>query len=999
MSQNPSARTIRESLLGVSRTATVDPVAVEALRADIIARVEEMRRAIDRAFEFSAKGLVSEAASVVTDFPDLAQEADALVELANNDPQVSASWNVVVGSAMRGDQLPRREEIDRLAGIAMRADELRPQLDALRLSAMRREPLLARMRILRKLRAEDSRNRMWLDQIEALENEWLRSMAELRNRAATREELDEALVALETHEWVASVPRGLRDELFAKVKPLRAVEAGARYQQLAEEIHAAASRMDRGDILRLEGEWAAVHQETGRMPSEELTQLVAPAFAWLTRVEQEEAEQRAFEGEVERLEVLLNERRGVAEIEAQVAALRDVGRAAPDGLIERALQFVDAERERVRRRHRLVLAGSVLGAFVLVVVGAIALSLHAAQREREALVKSLRDAVAAKDAARLRPLVEEIRASVGEPGTELSSALVEADAVLAARANRTTEIQTLVANAERELTANPSRTRLAALKQALAAALADAEDAEKPAVQRVDAQRAAALDALDAAATELTTKMLAEVDRALLTWPLPDAWRDAEILDASRWTNYIAALETMQRQLDEATSRADGHEASVSRVDIKRNAVGQRMTEAKSRSDALRVAERDLSEDKLLAPVTSEKQFIERVESALKSHGPVLVRRAQLNAFEQALACQDAYRAMDAWRVDVRPKLAAALGPTLSDRPSPEVAARAVGEIRTFVAANPAAPMRETLTRLADALDPNAGALLWSPQRVEVALATEHLAGIEEVPVKGDRRFYRRPPTAPGAPAAQKDAVKRALKDISDLSLDPEKLSSILAVPAVDITGKPFPNPISLAWGRAESSLATGQSHQVLPIMLLLFTDIVNAKSCDPLLQFRSLRDAAGILVQSEHASGKLRDALEAWQTRCRSEAANALIADWVAAGYDPETVNWRKARTEASNAIASFPDVAAMRSDVERESRRLGDALSALVPVGVLAPKSESGPRVARVSGASEDLFVLARSAATWSVMPITVERGQATKVPDGTPAGPVLIYRRNPS
>ncbi len=87
------------------------------------------------------------------------------------------------------------------------------------------------------------------------------------------------------------------------------------------------------------------------------------------------------------------------------------------------------------------------------------------------------------------------------------------------------------------------------------------------------------------------------------------------------------------------------------------------------------------------------------------------------------------------------------------------------------------------------------------------------------------------------------------------------------------------------------------------------------------------------------------------------------------------------------------------MRADVERESRRLGDALSALVPVGVLAPKSESGPRVARVSGASEELFVLARSAATWSVMPIAVERGVATKVPDGTPAGPALIYRRNPS
>lgn len=1000
MSQNPSVRTIRESLLAATRASSVDPVVIETLRADIVARVDEMRRAMDRAFDFSAKGLVSEAASVVTDFPDLALEADAIVELATVDPQAAASWRAVVGTVLREDRLPRRDEIDRLAGIAMRAEELRPHLDALRLSALRREPIIARMRILRRLRSDDPRNRMWLDQIEALEIEWLRSMAELRSRIATRAELDDALVALETHEWIASVPRGLREELFAKVKPLRAEEAGGRYQQLADEIHAAASRMDRGDLLRLEKEWAAVHQETGRMPSDDTTHLVAPAFAWLTRIEAEETEERAFEGEVDRLEVLLNERRGVSEIESQIAVLRDAGRAAPEGLIERALQYVEAEREKTQRRHRLLLVGSVVGAAVLVTVGAIALKLHAAQREREALLATLRDAVVAKDAARLAPLVVEIRAAVDEPGAELASALIEADAVLGARAARTAEIRALLASAEKELVASPTRARLAVLKQALAAAIADAEDGDRASAQRIEEQRAIALEALDAAATEAATKSLADVDRALLAWPLPDAWRDTELLDESRWANYLAALEAAQRQLDESTRQVDGHETSTSRLKIKRDALASRTAEGKSRLDALRIAVRDLSDDKLLAPVTNEDQFIQRVESAIKAHSPVLARRGQLAAFEQALACQAAYRAMESWRVDVRPKLAALLGPTLSDRPAPEIAVQVATDIRSFLGAHPAAPMRETLTRLADDIDPNAGVALWSPQRVEVALASERLAGIEEVPVRDDRRFYRRPPNAQSASAAQKSAVTRALKTIADLSEDPEKLSSILVVTTAEITGKPFANPVSSAWSRAESSLATGQSHQVLPTMLLLFADIVSAKNCDPLLQFRALRDAAAILVQSGHVDGKLRSSLEAWQARCRNESANALAADWVAAGYDADKVNWRKARAEAASAISAFPDVSLLRADVERESQRLGDALSALVPVGVLGSRtSDNAPRFARISGSQDDLFVLARNAGSWSVVPISVDRGSLKFAPDGMPAGPVLIYRRNRS
>ncbi|MFM7261576.1 MAG: hypothetical protein ACKO3W_13335, partial [bacterium] len=556
----------------------------------------------------------------------------------------------------------------------------------------------------------------------------------------------------------------------------------------------------------------------------------------------------------------------------------------------------------------------------------------------------------------------------------------------------------LLAACEKELAATASRARLDALKQALSDALADAEPADRSAVQAMEARRRAAIESLDAAATESTSAALTAIDRSLLAWPVPDAWTDTEVLDEARWSGYLVALEEMRRGLDAAATKVDGHEASIARVTLKRDAIDKRITEAKSRAEALRVAGRDLSNDRLLSPITSERQLIERLESALKAHGPILVRRGLLASFEQSLACAEVYRAMEAWRSDMRPSLTASLGPALVDRPTPEVAAAVATQIRTFLAAHPSAPMRETLSRLANDIDPNSGAVLWSPQRVEVALAAERIAGIEEVPLSGGRRFYRRPPASANAPAIQRDPTTRALKSIADIATDPEKLSSILAVQKAEIDGKPFANPVSAAWAQAERVLAEAQSHQLRPVMLELFARILAAKEADPLFQIRALRDAVGILLQSGHADGKLRTLLEAWQRRCRDSASEALLADWIAAGYDTEAVNWRKPRAQARDAIAAFPDLATMRAEVDAESRVLGDSLAAFVPVGVADSRKGSDlARELRVSGTMDDLFVIVRRAGAWTIVPLPIADGRAGPVPADAPPGPVIIYRRN--
>ena len=73
---------IREAIEAQARAGAPDDVALESLRNDIAQMIDSITKAIERAREFSLRGLVSEAASVVEDFPDLARQADALAARA-----------------------------------------------------------------------------------------------------------------------------------------------------------------------------------------------------------------------------------------------------------------------------------------------------------------------------------------------------------------------------------------------------------------------------------------------------------------------------------------------------------------------------------------------------------------------------------------------------------------------------------------------------------------------------------------------------------------------------------------------------------------------------------------------------------------------------------------------------------------------------------------------------------------------------------------------------
>lgn len=1000
MSTTPSVRSIREALHELARSHPPDAVAVEALRADAAACVLGMRRSIDRAFDFAGRGLVSEAVSIIEDYPELVQQAHALHQLVSADPTTGPAWRTLVESARRGLPVPQSEEVDRLAGILTRAQSTRELLDALRTAVLRQEPLVARLRILRRLRAADQGNRLWLDQLESLEREWLRRIAGLREGDPSRAELEEALVALERHEWVAAVPRGLRDEIHARLRPLRADEALGRYLALADAIHDAASMMDRAELERLEVEWVEVERDTGRMPGEALLARVRPAFEWLTRVAQEDESARAFDALVERLERSLDEERPPVEIERNLAALRDAGRSAPEGVVARAEQFLAAARDRASRRNRLVIGASLAAALAVAIVGAYLLRAFAMAQSEAADIAALREAIAAKDAPRARALAGELAQRHPEPGVAMSTALAEHAAFDAADAARASATRAALAGFERELssdsTAIVSRARLVALKGLIAAESSGASEGERAGFARVEELRVARLAALDAADSTRVDAALAAAESALRGWPLPEKWRDAEQLDAARWQRYESALGEAQATLEACAAAVAGYESGARRVALAQEGVAARLGESVSRREAIAAAARDLAPEKIAASVTAEGDLVRRLEAALQSHGAHLARSGQLAGYEAARDCAAAWASLAAWRLDYRPRLVAILGDDLAARVAPDRIAECRVILDDYLAKHGSTPLRGSLLLLSRRFEPQAVAATMSPDSLLELLGTTPIAGIDEVPLVDGRRFYRRPSRS-GAPSqAELNPLNRALVSRADLSAPEESLRSILEVRRDEIGGAARPNAVSRAWSRAQSRLAAATPAETGEILVGLAGEILAAKESDPLLRLSALQSAALAIERSGSASDAFLRGLAQWRRTVAAEADGVSEIDWLRAGFAPASEH-AESRGAAERVLAAFPKIDEVRDESRQTSDRFARELGPLVPVGVLAPATDaSGARTLGAGGYTGPVQLVRAMGSTFTLVETPCTEGRVATSGLGIPAGPVVVYRR---
>jgi len=990
MSNAPSIRMIREAIEAQSRAGAVDTVSTEALRGDIERMLHGVRRAIERAREFATRGLVSEAASVVEDFPDLERQAQELAALPRSSPSVARFWTAHVDVLDEPIDLPTAEDVEQLAGLVDQAARLRPLLDALRLAALRHEPISNRLAILKKLRETDVRNRLWLDQIDVLERDWLKRIAEMRtDPSATRTELEEAFTALATRQWVAPVPRGLKDEIYQRLRPLRSEEAGDRYAELAARIHDASALMDRAELERLEAAWAAVFHETGRMPTADLQAVVAPGFEWLGRAADEDRRQTEFDGTVDRLERALDARQSAVEVERQLAALRDSGRSAPEGVVARAHAWIEAERDRARRRHRVVLVASLASAAALVVAGWVAVQAYSREMARDSAYEVLSGVVAAGDAPAARAFAEEIRANPLLSSAEMSVLLAQTDelgrAWDAERARLAVQLDSIAADLARSST----RKRLTELSGELSAAATVARLKEETqrvvALQQLHADRMVERDQADARTAD---QGLAATDALLQPWSLPDRWSPPEQLDLARWTEYAAALERAKGALERTILDVAGADVQESRLRLRLDGVASLLSESTSRRAELAGALDDLSDRRLGAAVSAESDLIERLDAVLAARGGTLQRMGLLAGFETAQRAGVAWRSIQSWRDDVYPKLEFAL----RDPNDTVAAASALAALQAFLANHPESPYRSAAEELIRRVDPAAAVPLWTAERVRGALADSFYSGLEEVPYRGsDRFFYRR------TSQESRNPMQRAVENLGDLQVLPEKLNSMLLNPGEQVLGTTRPCAVSGLWTIAEREAEAADHSSVQGVLLDLLEKLRTGGDGDVLFRARALRDAAVVLRQSGHVPAEAMKPLDAWLAQCSTQWADALTVDWPRAAYEAPA-NARSLRRDADAAIRAFPALLTIAEAAKDERARARDAIRPLAPIGVLLP-SVSGVR-GRLLGGGERPdgpgVVVVRTGLRWSFTDVQLVANRIEGAVAGLPDGPVLVFRR---
>jgi predicted negative regulator of RcsB-dependent stress response len=987
MSQIPSIRSIREAILEQSRPGAADAVALMTLQQDVEECIRGIRRAIDRVADFAERGLYSEASSVIEDFPDLLKQAEALRTLPSSDPMVAQVWNQHLASLAERFSLPMQAEVDGLASITMRAQEHRPLLDALRISALRREPLTARLRILRRLRAADQYNRMWLDQIESLETARLKQLADLRHApGVSREELEEALAALESREWIAVIPRGLREELIARVMPMRAEAAGERYTALARQIHDAAALMDREELVRLEADWAKTNLETGRMPDPTLAETVQPAFRWLNNLEVEERERAAHDAEIARLEQMLATDASIEEIERQGDALRRSRRGAPDDLLHRADTVVSMKRAAARRRRQIMVASIVCGVILIGIGTLLAVRMTQASEQRGQQIAALDAAVEAKRLDEVERIAAELRASGLDSNSAVTAALERADAFVQGQAKLASDAKRALASIEAELGQSEDRTRIVAMKDkiGLARANADKEDQEK--FDELERRRVDRLRTLDQQADASSSAALEKARQSLQPWKPIAAWTGAAQTDPGELKRYMEALQATREQLASIGRNAGGPESKSTALQAEMTTIDGQIEVVRGRLDALSAALQDLDPARLCTPVVNEAEFIARLDAVMSKHGEVLSRSGRLPVYEEAVRATSAWKAIQAWREEFQPQLAAFLGPGLDGEPPASAEAQVVQVINAYLARHPASPYAKPLKAIESRYASNRTADLWPLERVSEQLDAARLADLEQVPLRSGGWFYRRP-------QAGVDPRNRAVENLKDLLGKPEQLDSILSVKPDDITGKPVPNEVSLVWAESMRRIANGSSASVGNELVKLLATTAGSSS-DVLLRLRALRDASELLANSGYMPGPLAQPLNAWRESLDSSAKNALVADWLRAGFEPE-INFRAARIEATKAISRFPDVQRLLADAAKKQSEAALRLRPAAPWGVVEPQpNKSAPRA--VIGRSEPgrFQAILRTGAEWELIEVTVEGGMVTHTA-GLFEGPILLFK----
>ena len=228
--------------------------------------------------------------------------------------------------------------------------------------ALARAPLAERIEVLRAIAQADPLNNVWQEDLQTFEVARHRQIEAEVNVAAKSGDLP-ALATLESEIFAADWRNPPSEQLRTTIKRgharLRQQQARDELAALEPELTAAHAAFDAESARRIRGRWEACAQLAGLGSNELLSELAAPALAWLYEEDRREETRGEFDAAVYELEQKLDSGASREQLKRAFYKAHRYETELPARVEHRLREQIAAIDAASRRRLQLIIAGMV----------------------------------------------------------------------------------------------------------------------------------------------------------------------------------------------------------------------------------------------------------------------------------------------------------------------------------------------------------------------------------------------------------------------------------------------------------------------------------------------------------------------------------------------------------------------------------------------------------------------------------------------------------------
>lgn len=340
------------------------------------ARLRETMRLIDQ-------GHVTEALKAADQDPPLL-ELSGILEFPERPDWVTLCQNLKI------DPPPelRLDLVERLDEAYATNLGIEGLMRKVRLLALTRSPLPARITIQKLVCQRDPQNLVWRQDLAALEKARLKQIEAELAEASIQERFEDisALRSELTSPWTIPIPQEIVQRVEAAYATLLNRQRRANAGQVGEELYAAYQSYDEPRGQQALFAWRDAIAPLNLQTSDPLYARYEDAILWAEEIERNEIEQRGFEAAIAELQYAMERGVQLPELDQAEYRVRQFGRAVPPATAERLRLY----RSRLEFQRMVWLVGAAFTVVVLA-TGIIALTwytLTRMQRGEAALAES-----------------------------------------------------------------------------------------------------------------------------------------------------------------------------------------------------------------------------------------------------------------------------------------------------------------------------------------------------------------------------------------------------------------------------------------------------------------------------------------------------------------------------------------------------------------------------------------------------------------------------------